>query len=264
MGDQALAERLGLSNVTFVQGDALNYREQREFSVVTSVASLTEVEGHGPEPTHPFSAFQSGQEAWNTSHSALAQAAERLLRPGGIFVSMERLQDFGEFARWFGAVQRAGLSVNFASTRMVRWSSPPAGAEAMPVLIAAKEVAPVPATFEDLVTWYRDRGLTGHDDFLVELELLEAPHLSMVAGKHFDVSDDHGSGQTRVYVLDLGSDAVLYMTTSRGMRGFLREAGSADDLIPELDALLVELSAAPEVIGMRDLTAADFAEELRR
>ena len=120
--------------------------------------------------------------------------------------------------------------------------------------------------FEELVNWYQSWVARehGNDDFLVELELFEAPTLRFVTGRHFDIRDVHGSGQTRIYIINREADAVLYMSTSRGARNIICKARDLDPLVRELRSMLLQLSASPDVVGQHELSAADLEDELGR
>jgi len=261
---EALAEQLGLSNVTFVQADALSFTTSERFSVVTSVAGLIEMEGEAPEATHPFSSRLSAQSVWGASESALAGSAHRVLGDDGVFLSMERIPDFGELARWVSSIQQAGLSVDLDASAHLSWDAPPSGQEVMPAFYSVKQQPPLKMEFNDLVHWYRERKPEGHSDFLVELELFEAPSLTVAAGTHFDVQDDHGKGQTRIYLIERKSDVVMYMSTSRGARSIIGKGRDVESLINEFRSMVFRFAASPEIVGSRELAAADLQAELGR
>lgn len=261
---RTLAEHLGLSNVTFLQGDALSFESSEQFSVVTSVAGLIEMEGHAPEGVHPFSSRLLAQAVWGASESLLARSAQGVLVDGGVFLSMERLPNFGEFARWASALQQSGLSVDLSSSAHLGWDAPPGGPEAMPAIFSVKQKPQMPIEFPDLVNWYRERDSQGHNDFLVELELFEAPSLSLAAGKHFDVEDHYGKGQTRIYLIERETDAILYMSTSRGMRGIIRKSRDVNSLVNEFQSMVLSFSASPDIAESRSLSASDLEAELGR
>jgi len=261
---EALAEQLGLSNVTFVQGDALSFAAIERFSVVTSVAGLIEMEGEAPEAVHPFSSLLSASAAWGASESALARSAHRVLGDDGVFVSMERISNFCEFARWVSSIQQAGLSPDLDASAHLSWNEPPNGQEAMPAVCSVKQQPPQEIEFNDLVRWYREREPKGYNDFLVELELFEAPSLTMAAGKHFDVEDELGRGQTRIYLIERESDVVMYMSTSRGMRGIISKGRDVESLITEFQSMVFRFSSSPEIVGVRELSAEHLEAELGR
>jgi SAM-dependent methyltransferase len=260
----ALAKHLELDNVSFIEADVLGLSLDQRFSVITSVASLTEMEAAGPPLRQPFSTIASARLAWEAADSALARTAAQHVDPDGVFVSFERLPGLVEFADWSGALERSGLHVSLSASSQLEWSSPGKRRESSTALVAAKLEHPPAVDFEELLNWYLPRRANPRDELGVEIELMKAENLSLLAGRHFDVRDHHGEGQTRVYVINTDSGVSLYMTTSRGWREILRRSRTGDDVMRQYNEMVVTFSAAPDVIGQRDLSAVDLENELGR
>lgn len=258
----SLADRLGLSNVTFVEGDALSLDLDESFSVVTSVASLIEMEGVSTAPQNPFSTLASARTAWEVEESALAHSVSRSLCEGGTFVSFERLPDFLALARWVGSLSRVGLNPDLQGSELLHWRrSQDRYAERSPVLRVGHDATVRQVEFDEVLDWWLNDATK---ELAVETELARWPEVCFVAGRHFDVEDSHGSGQTRLYVIDRGDNAVLYQATSRGHRSLVTISTDTQRVMSEYDGLANRYGTAPDVVATRELSARDLEADLGR
>lgn len=276
-----LAERLGLTNVTFRQqdlldGEAVPAADAGRFAVVTSVASLRDLEPSRPGPADPFSWLTSGAAHLADASSVLVDIVDRRLGEGGAFVSLERLATFGDVAWWVGAMQCGGLVVDLDASAHVAWTMPPYGHQSMPAIVARKghgAGAPIGARsgsapsegaserpqmlgVADLATWYDKQQIQG-TEIRLELLIASGARFSVVDGHHIDVSDTRREGQTRIYLLENDERAIVYMTTNRGARELLGEAPDVDAMRPFFDDVVSKFTAMPEVVDHHRLERAD-------
>jgi tRNA G46 methylase TrmB len=262
---QALASRLQLTNVTFLHAGVEELDLGRRFSVVTSTAIFAEIDGTTPPSTVPFSTLASGRELFTGATSRLAESASRHVDDDGVYLSLERLTDFVDLARWTGALNAAALVPDLAATEYLSWNAPVSGPESMPAVIATRRGTP--PGFGELRTWRAGQPPSEeHDDFHAENRLATSRELEFQAGVHFDIQDEHGSGMTRIYALTADDRALTYMTTSRGARRVMTDAPD-HQLATALDgfgAIVEAFTALPTVVGQRELGASDLLADLDR
>lgn len=249
----ALAERLGLTNVRFEVGDIAKYETDTQVQVITSVANLRDLEPQVPDPPQPFSWLLSGNQFLDEAESSLLVAVSRLLAEDGTFVSMERLGTFGDVAWWLGAHSTAGLSVDLEQSHHVRFDMPPYGSQSMPAIVSHRSVGAVSALeIGDVARWYDRQDLKG-TEVRLELMISVAPGITPVAGHHFEVRDPRGEGQTRLFTLKGDERSIIYMTTSRGARELVAEGPDAESLADIYKDLVDRFADLPDVVDHSEL-----------
>jgi SAM-dependent methyltransferase len=258
-----LARKLDLDNVMFVNADLSTVDLARVFPVVCSTAVLTELSEPALALSTPFSLLSSGRNRFQHSSSPLALAAARHLDPAGTYVSAERLSDFSHLAGWLGAQVAAGLVPDLSSTTRLSWSGAISGPESTPVTVA-KDVGEPPA-FEEVVDWWLSSSRVG-PDLLAEVSLASSRDLDFIAGRHFDIRDDDGEGQTRLYLVTADDRTKIYMATSRGARSIVRDAPASASVVVrhEFNDTVAAVEASPQIRGHRELTEADLLIDLSR
>lgn len=261
---EALADRLGLSNIEFLQGDVRNLGDKNKFSVVLSVAALTEMEEPAFDVLSPFGLVKSARQIFYSATSELASIAAMLTADNGVYASLERQPGLFEGSAWTGSLQNAGFACELSSSRRVKWGNSNLGVENSDAVVARKGGAVDAATFEDFISWYRLAGGRESESCLAELELIECDSVTMVAGRQFDIEDGQGVGQTRLYLLQRDADAVLYMSTSRGWASLMRRARDVTALQNHYRSTLSQFRSSPMVVGESSLSASDLEEELGR
>ena len=251
-----LADDLGLTNIRFLHADIVDLNLGRKFPLVCSTMTHQEVDD-GESGTNTFSSIGAGSALFRDARSELAETARRHVDEEGAFVTLERLPNFEHFAGWVGALQAVGFSVSPSTIEEFTWNGP-SGSESTPLIISSVEGTQ--CKFDDVLQVLQAGKFP---EASVELDLADTRPLQFVAGHHFDIEDCCGPGMTRVYLLRAGEQVVSYMTTNRGHRDIMERAHS--DRLPELmtnfSGVVADLTAAPDVVDERRLSAADLAAD---
>ncbi|BAN04403.1 class I SAM-dependent methyltransferase [Ilumatobacter coccineus] len=258
-----LAREMGLTNVAFEQGDLRDVDLGRRFDCAVSTLALTEVDfsRSTDQESFDFSTLARGRRRFESETSDLAGVASRHLTDEGAYLSFERLPRFDDFAGWVGAQQRHGLGIELGSAGRIVWQDPMVGRQSSQALVARPSARACALT--QLEDWYLSEIPT--EEFECEVRLNRSQEIAFHAGTHLEVSDQFGSGATRIYRLQDRSDEVIYLTTSRGFRQEIaRVSASSGGLRDDFEAMIDNFTQDPEVTSSRPLEENDLLQDLDR
>ena len=257
---RALAERLGLANVSFIQGDLHEVQLDGTFDLVLGSAVLWESLGDDlvPEPDRPVFSDVNSVRGFDPSEVAGLRNIANHLAPEGTYLAAERLGGFREFYCWLEACKASGLRWDPASSAALQFHHQ-----------GMSESIPVTALKLGLADWDLSSALEWwcetHTDPVIELEkwLIDSEEISFIDGLHLFVEDAYGPGQTRVYLLEAGGQFVIYRTTSRGFRGVegLEPGSTRVEAERQFSDITEDFKASPEVVGTKRLSRTDFEQD---
>jgi len=259
-----LAAHLGLTNVTFVEGDIQEVDLGRVFDMVLSAAVWAEM----TPPTvddHSMSAINALPVELARGASSLAACASRHLRSEGRYISLERCRDVAALGSWVGALQSEGIYPRLAESGMVRTEGVLTGFERLPMLVATKHG--VPATAGDLVRWRNTVvGGDSRDELRTEMQLALSGPWSVVAGEVMEGSDDNGTFEAALCLMENGPAGMLYFATTRGVREILAETpdGGAAQFVPMYRAVRNDVGRRASIRLRRSFADGDHARVVPR
>ena len=247
-----MADRLGLSNIDFVEADAKSLELGATFPVVASTAVRHELGWR--DSSGSFNSFPPrSSTASDSQGKRFAATVGRHLSDDGRYVSLERLPDNAAVLEWFADLESSGLAPDLALSEVIPFRMLDED-ERVPRLVAA--FGP-PTKLSDVGAW---RSTVDNDSLAWEARFHKADDITLIAGFHADVRDEHGDGATRVYLLKLGNEAVLWQTTTRGFRAALEVATDVKRLTGTVSEMQEQFSWEPSVGTVRDLGPEDLAD----
>jgi SAM-dependent methyltransferase len=249
-----VAERLGVSNVAFLQGDVTELDLDERFEVVVGTALRHEL--GWADPPNTFSTFQavgSANRSVPTAGELLANTVARHLRDDGIYLSFERCPGDSELLEWMADLEAAELIPDLDSSRYLSFRSL-GSAERMPALVVGHGTR-LPVT--NLARWGAVQGRSALSD---EARIFMADAASLLGGFHADVEDQFGPGATRVYLLEVDGEYLLWQTTTRGSRALVAVDQSLAPLNLRLSELRALFEGSGDVVAIRPLDGADLSD----
>jgi SAM-dependent methyltransferase len=252
-----LAAHLGLTNVTFVKSDIQEVDLGRVFDMVLSAAVWAEMDPCRVDVSS-MSAINALPVELARGSSALAACASRHLDHDGRYVSLERCRDVAALGSWVGALRSEGLFPRLGESQMVRTEGVLTGLERLPMLVAAKQGTPTTAS--ELVRW-RSAVVGGdsHDELHTEMRVALSGPWAVAVGEVMEGSDDNGTFEVALCLMENGPAGMLYFATTRGVREILAETpdGGAAQFVPMYRAVRNDVGRRASIRSRRSFEDGD-------
>lgn len=254
-----VAGELGLDNVEFHVAELSDADFGRDFDLVVSSAVWAETDDWA-HAAGRWSALNDLPALLRTgsARSVLAQAAARHLADDGMYVSLERCHDLAGLAAWVAAQQNEGLNVDLSRSDMLTIDGALTGPERLPLVTTHRGVQP--ANTNDLVQWRLRVGDERLDDHLLaEVVMSSGGDWALVDGTLYEAAEDDDRFSVALLLLERGTEAKLYFSTTRGVREILASSpdGGADQFRALYRSMRQHLGERPSVVSQRAATTDD-------